>query len=621
MARGDNNQVVYVDGDIPQLPLQLGQLLVDSSQISSGTTNLQQCTSQDPLTYRPIIGATPGDVTLYGASGDGATDDAPATEAASADSLLVHFPPNGTYLFATNGDFSRDDLVFQGYERASPIKMSGNNRRAFSIEGDNNTFESLYIDGQKPNVGWETTNNFDYAIRIGEFATSLQDGIIVRNSIIKDVGLDGINLSNTNGALIESTDFINCRRAGIAAIAKTYGLKKIVIRDCRFFCDFAGGPPGKERPLFALDIEPDAGNALTENVVIEGCEVYQGRLSIFSNPPSVISSTTLRGTDIYGTHGELAIDACAPIVTDVDLLDGAYALIDNAADSFPAQPYISNLASSGRTPKTNADGRVNLLPRDFIAVSDGSLSQGGTGSNSYSYLNLDGVAASVSNFAVGIGTGNSNVTIPTTVSIAADDNVWVILKVNMTAGDPNQSVVRVVYGTTIDRRYALSPGEQWIVVAVKAPGADVNPTFFFGVSGTVSVATSIRCTLAQVLVNPALVDMPSMRVAPTSHETEETVTYSSAMTFSSFENSTFVITANNGSAFTINAPTEPAKGKQITIRLRNTSGGALGAATWDAVFKMAAWTNPTNGNSRSITFEYDGTNWVEMTRTAADVPN
>ncbi len=68
MARQDQNQVVYVDGDVPQLPLQLGQLLVDSSQISTGVTNLQQCTSQDPLIYTPIAGRPQGDIRNYGAS-------------------------------------------------------------------------------------------------------------------------------------------------------------------------------------------------------------------------------------------------------------------------------------------------------------------------------------------------------------------------------------------------------------------------------------------------------------------------------------------------------------------------------------------------------------------------
>jgi hypothetical protein len=74
-------------------------------------------------------------------------------------------------------------------------------------------------------------------------------------------------------------------------------------------------------------------------------------------------------------------------------------------------------------------------------------------------------------------------------------------------------------------------------------------------------------------------------------------------------------------AFTINAPTNGLDGMQLTITLRNASGGALGVATWNAAFKMSAWTNPANGQSRSITFRYDSTNWVQVGQTGVDVPN
>lgn len=99
------------------------------------------------------------------------------------------------------------------------------------------------------------------------------------------------------------------------------------------------------------------------------------------------------------------------------------------------------------------------------------------------------------------------------------------------------------------------------------------------------------------------------------------ITYSASMTINSALGSQFLITANNGTAFTINAPTNPVDGQPITITIKNTSGGALGVVTWNAVFKMAAWTSPATGNSRSIQFMYDGTNWVEMSRATADVPN
>jgi hypothetical protein len=101
------------------------------------------------------------------------------------------------------------------------------------------------------------------------------------------------------------------------------------------------------------------------------------------------------------------------------------------------------------------------------------------------------------------------------------------------------------------------------------------------------------------------------------------VTYSNSMTPDSSAGRRFIITATNGTAFTINAPTNtPTGGEQhIVITIRNTSGGALGAATWNAVFKMSAWTQPANGFSRSIDFVYDGTNWVQVAQTGVDVPN
>jgi hypothetical protein len=83
----------------------------------------------------------------------------------------------------------------------------------------------------------------------------------------------------------------------------------------------------------------------------------------------------------------------------------------------------------------------------------------------------------------------------------------------------------------------------------------------------------------------------------------------------------FDITVTDGVAFAISAPTNPTDGQRITYTLRNTSGGAMGVVTWNAVFKMAALTNPATGFSRSIDFRYDGSNWVQISQTGVDVPN
>lgn len=83
----------------------------------------------------------------------------------------------------------------------------------------------------------------------------------------------------------------------------------------------------------------------------------------------------------------------------------------------------------------------------------------------------------------------------------------------------------------------------------------------------------------------------------------------------------FVITPTDGVAFTISNPTTPVVGARLTIRIINSTGGALGAITWDTAYKLAAWTSPATGFSRSIDFQYDGAHWIEVSRTPSDVPN
>lgn len=100
-----------------------------------------------------------------------------------------------------------------------------------------------------------------------------------------------------------------------------------------------------------------------------------------------------------------------------------------------------------------------------------------------------------------------------------------------------------------------------------------------------------------------------------------TVTYSTSMTPDSALGTVFRITVTDGVAFTINAPLNPVAGEEITVVIRNASGGVAGAATWNAVFKMSTWTQPANATSRSITFFYDGTNWIQISQTGVDVPN
>jgi Pectate lyase superfamily protein len=61
-------------------------------------------------------------------------------------------------------------------------------------------------------------------------------------------------------------------------------------------------------------------------------------------------------------------------------------------------------------------------------------------------------------------------------------------------------------------------------------------------------------------------------------------------------------------------------GQILTVTVKNTFG-VLGSVSHGAGFKGTPWTAPANGFSRSKTFRYDGTQWIQISETTADVPN
>jgi hypothetical protein len=99
-----------------------------------------------------------------------------------------------------------------------------------------------------------------------------------------------------------------------------------------------------------------------------------------------------------------------------------------------------------------------------------------------------------------------------------------------------------------------------------------------------------------------------------------TPTYGTAVTINVALGNEFVITPTDGVGFTVSSPTNSIAGERITIRIKN-SFGVLGALTFGATYKASAWTQPLNGFSRSVDFQYDGTNWIQVSQTGVDVPN
>lgn len=104
-----------------------------------------------------------------------------------------------------------------------------------------------------------------------------------------------------------------------------------------------------------------------------------------------------------------------------------------------------------------------------------------------------------------------------------------------------------------------------------------------------------------------------------------TLTYGPSIAVDASLGNEFVVTITDGVAFVTANPTNaPAAGLDqiIIITYKNGSGGAHGAGTFDTLYKVSAnLAAIADTKNRSIAFRWDGTNWVELWRTAADVAN
>jgi len=104
--------------------------------------------------------------------------------------------------------------------------------------------------------------------------------------------------------------------------------------------------------------------------------------------------------------------------------------------------------------------------------------------------------------------------------------------------------------------------------------------------------------------------------------TEVLPTFGAAVAIDNALGDQHTVVANAATAPTIGAPTQNGVvGQWLLIVIRNASGGAMGATTFNAAYRLqAAWTNPANNNQRAVMFRGNGAGvWHEVWRNTADV--
>lgn len=98
------------------------------------------------------------------------------------------------------------------------------------------------------------------------------------------------------------------------------------------------------------------------------------------------------------------------------------------------------------------------------------------------------------------------------------------------------------------------------------------------------------------------------------------VRYGTTVTIDSAVARVFQVTATDGVAFTIAKPLNLVPGREVWLDLRNGSGGALGAITWDAVFlRDGSFAAPAAGKGRIIGFYFDGVKMRQLGAASGDL--
>jgi Pectate lyase superfamily protein len=460
-----------------------------------------------------------------------------------------------------------------------------------------------------------------------------QDAIILGGlSTIMDGGFDAP--FQGYGTVIEANYFNHIRR-GIWG--RTY------CNGCVFCDNTWWSNCGSTANEAAIDIIGLPSNTCSGNVI-------RGNLIEVSSYTYAIKLDYAIGTTIIGNN---YYDPTATVSAYIRLgVNANYNFIIHGfhSDGYPA---VSDLSNNSNTVLTYHQGQRTLWTQPWTftqqSITTGGLSpivQSTTGDTFYeadSYSNTTGIStqgfrfnASSRSITDGVITSGSNVLTSATAAFLGGDVGKTLVGTGIPGGATISSVTNATTvvmsanatATATGVSVAINGNIETVVTFSRVSPTDKRISFGGTTNSRLESTTSqmqIYCQTGQAL----FLGDPSKNVFLLSGAYHgkgagfgtQTLVYGTSIACDPAVAVYGILSVTNTTAFAIAAPSTAFAGQLLTYEITNNSGGVMGAVTWNVAFRLAGvWVSPAAGMTRTISFIYNGTKWVETSRAAADIP-